>query len=269
MIDMIGRNHVSALLLGMLLWSGIAQAIQKEAYKPENTLPKSKKSQKRMFASIDIYGGLTQFYGELNEQDMKSMMGIGAHLHLNRKIEIVFNYTSGKLGGQKRNFLNSYFINEYNTWELATRWSISQQFLKNANDPVDFGVYGGVGLVVFSAHAYDLKTGELVRFTNSNLSARNPLFLRWGPPKGPAGIKKTHEGILPVGMNIAYGGKARLKVGIDFRFYFIRTDKADATSGQRLVNPEEADSYSNTPNDKFSFIAVSMSYRFSKLPGKP
>jgi hypothetical protein len=266
---MMGRNYVTALFLTLLLWSGVVQAIQKESYRPENSLPKSKKKPRRLGVSMDIYGGLTQFYGELNEQDMKSMLGIGAQLHLNRKFEIAFNYTSGKLGGQKRSFLNSYFINEYNTWECAARWSISEQFFKNVDDPVDFGIYAGLGLMIFSAHAYDLKTGELVRFTNSHLSARNPLFLRWGPPKGPTGIKKTNEGILPVGMNIVYGGKARLKIGMDVRFYLIRTDKADATSGQRLVNPEEADSYSDTPNDKFSFIAVSVSYRFSKLRKNP
>ena len=265
---MIAGNRVLALFLIMSLLSDVSQGAQKEYNSIGNAQPKNKKKQRRLVASMDIYGGLTQFYGELNEQDMKSLIGVGAHLHLNRKVEIAFNYTSGKLGGQKRNFLNSYFINEYNSWECSARWSISQQFQKNLDDPVDFGIYGGLGLLIFSAEAYDLKTGAVVRFTNSNLSARNPLFLRWGPPKGPVGMKKTHEGILPVGMNIVYGGKARLKVGIDFRFYFIRTDKADATSGQRLVNPEEADSYSNTPNDKFSFIAVSVAYRFSKSPSK-
>ena len=119
----------------------------------------------------------------------------------------------------------------------------------------------------FTANAYDMTTDELVRFSNSKASKRNQLFLRWGNPGGKSGIKKTRERVIPIGTSLEFILSEKLKVGVDYRFYFIRTDKADATSGQRLLNPEEADSYSDTPNDKFSLLSVSLTHSFAK-PGR-
>ncbi|MNL43153.1 hypothetical protein D3C87_1656550 [compost metagenome] len=67
---------------------------------------------------------------------------------------------------------------------------------------------------------------------------------------------------MPLGTSADYALLNKLKIALEYRFYFVRTDKLDATSGQRLINPEESESYSETPNDMFSFIAVSLQYRF-------
>lgn len=212
--------------------------------------------------SLHIRGGLTQFYGELNEQDMQGIAGISLERSFNKNLALNFDYTAGKLGGEKTAFFNSYFVNEYNTLELTAKWNLTEQFSRLEPGNTHFYLYGGIGLIYFSANAFAIDDNRLLRFTNSKLSARNPLFLRWGPAKGPVGIKKTHEGILPLGTSLDFLLFNCFKMGIDYRFYLVRTDKMDATSGHRLINPEEGDSYSDTPNDKFSFLSVFLSYRF-------
>jgi outer membrane protein OmpA-like peptidoglycan-associated protein len=213
--------------------------------------------------SVTVRGGLTQFFGELNEQDMQSMVGISLSRKVQRAFTMSLDFTAGKVGGQKVDFFNSYFINEYNTINLLTKWDLTEQFGRYDDQRVHYSIYGGIGLMMFSAEAYDLTSNELVRFTNSELSGRNPLFLRWGNPRGRSGIKKTHERTVPLGFNIDYRLARAWNLGLDYRFYLVRSDKVDATSGRRLINPEESDSYSDTPNDKFSFLSATITYRFS------
>jgi len=214
--------------------------------------------------SLTLRGGLTQFFGELNQQDMKGALGISLERKVNKKVSLNLDYTTGKIGGQKLELFNSYFINEYNTAEFIVKWNLTEQFTPEKSDLININIYGGAGLMFFSANAYDLNTNKLVRFSNSEFSKRNQMFLRWGNPGGRAGIKKTHERIIPIGTSIECYISRRWKIGLDYKFYFIRSDKADATSGQRLINPEEADSYSNTQNDKFSLLSVSLAHCFAK-----
>ncbi len=217
--------------------------------------------------SLTVHGGLTQFYGELQKQDMRGVLGIGLNRSFNKSLSLGFEYSIGKLGGEEIPFFNSYFINEYNAAELLVKWNLMEQFVQNHHDDLDLSIYGGLGLMMFSANAYDITSNKLLRFTNSATSARNQLFLRWGNPHGKPGIKKTNERIIPVGIEANYKLFEKLIFGIDYRFYFVRSDKVDATSGMRLINPEEADTYSKTPNDKFSFLSFSVMYKFSKYPG--
>ena len=214
--------------------------------------------------SLSVRGGLTQFYGEMNSQDMKGMVGISLERAYTKRFSLALDYTAGKLGGERIDFFNSYFVNEYNTLELLAKWNLTEQFSKNHTGRFNFNVYGGLGMMYFSSNAYDITSNELVRFSNSALSARNPLFLRWGNAKGPLGVKKTRERVIPLGMSLDYMLSKQWKIGLDYRFYFVRSDKVDATSGMRLINPEEGNSYSNTPNDKFSFLSLSVTYRFSR-----
>jgi hypothetical protein len=213
---------------------------------------------------INIRGGLTQFFGELNSQDMHAVAGISAGWAFNKQFSIQADYNAGKVGGEKQAFFNSYFVNEFNTLECIIKWDLTEQFNKREPGPAHFSLYAGIGQIWFTANALDIDDNKLLRFSNSKLSARNPLFLRWGRPKGPPGIKKTREGILPVGTSMDYALLKQLKIGLDYRFYFVRTDKMDATSGWRLTNPEESESYSDTPDDRFSYLSVFLSYRFGR-----
>ena len=213
---------------------------------------------------LSLRCGLSQFYGELNAQAMHGIAGIGIGRSLNKQFAIELDYNAGSIGGEKMAFFNSYFVNEYNSAECLVRWDLSEQFSEKEPGPVHITLYAGLGQIWFSANAFDLDNNRLLRFTNSEQSARNPLFLRWGPPKGPKGIKKTREGMLPLGTSVDYALLEKLKIAFEYRFYFVRTDKLDATSGRRLINPEESESYSETANDAFSFIAVSLQYHFGQ-----
>ncbi|MDQ6482149.1 hypothetical protein [Dyadobacter sp. LHD-138] len=217
--------------------------------------------------AISVRGGLTQFYGELRKQDMRGMLGISLNRAFNKSVSLGFEYSTGKLGGEEISFFNSYFINEYNAVELLAKWNLTQQLVQNNDNDLDLSIYGGLGLMMFSANAYDIASNSLLRFTNSATSARNQLFLRWGNPRGKPGIRKTNERVIPLGIAANYNLFEKLIFGVDYRFYFARSDKVDATSGMRLINPEEADTYSKTPNDKFSFLSFSVIYKFRKYPG--
>jgi len=253
------------LLLATCALAGITLA-QPVRYRSPNGISNKKnydrRAEKPYFLSLRC--GLTQFYGELNAQAMHGTAGIGIGKSLNKHFAIQLDYNAGNIGGEKRAFFNSYFVNEYNSLECLVKWDLSEQFFEKEPGPAHIAVYAGLGQIWFSANAFDLDDDKLLRFTNSQQSARNPLFLRWGPPKGPKGIKKTREGILPLGTSIDYALLEKLKIALEYRFYFVRTDKLDATSGRRLINPEEGESYSDTPNDTFSFIAVSLQYHFGQ-----
>jgi hypothetical protein len=217
--------------------------------------------------SLTVRGGMTQFFGELNQQDMQTMGGMGLNAKINLLFSVSLDYTAGKVGGQKVEFFNSYFINEFNSTDLLIHWNLSEQLARFARDKesrINFGVYAGLGHMRFSAEAFDLTTNERVRFTNSEQSARNPLFVRWGTPPGEPSIKKTNERNIPLGVTLTFLASPTWQIGADYRFYFVRTDKLDATSGMRLINPEESTSYSDTPMDKFSFLSLRATYRFSR-----
>lgn len=216
--------------------------------------------------SVAVRGGLTQFFGELGDQDMKTMVGVSIMRQIVPALSLGLDFTAGKLGGERKDFFNSYFTNDYNTIELLARWDLTKQFSRNAkSNRLHIGTYGGLGLMIFNANAYDIDTEKLMRFSNSAASGRNPLFFRYGPPSGPPGITKTHERVIPLGLMFNYQLTEQWRLGVDYRFYMVRTDKLDATSGHRLMNPEEADSYSDTPNDKFSFLSVGLNYRFRHI----
>lgn len=216
--------------------------------------------------SIVLRGGLSQFYGELNKQDFKPITAIGVNKKLVGTLSAEFDYTIGQLGGERVEFFNSYFVSEYNSLELLGKLNLSDQFFYDPEDKIRATVYAGLGLMIFSSEAFDLTTGDRVRFTNSAQSRRNPLFLRWGRPKGSRPIRKTNERIIPLGINLNYRISKSWELGLEYRFHFVRSDKVDATSGMSLLNPEESTSYSDTPNDRYSFIALALHHRFRTKP---
>jgi hypothetical protein len=256
-------RYILLLIICLVKTLSIAQPVR---YRSPNGIS-DKKSYNRRTAHpyfLTARCGLTQFYGELNGQAMHSVAGIGFGTSISKQWSVELDYNAGTIGGEKRPFFNSYFVNEYNSAECIVRWDLSEQFNYREPGPAHILIYAGLGQIWFSSQAFDIDNNQLLRFTNSAQSARNPLFLRWGPPKGPRGIQKTREGMLPLGTSVEYALLKRLKIAFDYRFYFVRTDKLDATSGHRLINPEESDSYSDTPNDKFSFISVSLHYHFGQ-----
>lgn len=253
------------LLLTTCVLTGVTLA-QPVRYRSPNGISDKKNYDRRAIRPyfLEVRCGLTQFYGELNAQAMHGIAGMGMGRSINKQFAIQLDYNAGSIGGEKRTFFNSWFVNEYNTAECLVKWDLSEQFCEREPGLTHFSVLAGLGQIWFSANAYDLGDNRLLRFTNSGQSARNPLFLRWGPAKGPRGIKKTREGILPLGTSVSYTLLEKMKIAFEYRFYLVRTDKLDATSGRRLINPEESESYSDTPNDTFSFLTVSLQYHFGQ-----
>jgi hypothetical protein len=143
--------------------------------------------------SFVLRGGLSQFYGELNRQDFKAVGAIGVSKKIAGTLSVGMDYSAGQLAGERVDFFNSYFLSEYNSLELLGKFNLSDQFFYDPEDKIRATVYTGLGMMFFSSEAFDLSTGERVRFTNSPESRRNPLFLRWGTPKGSRSIRKTND----------------------------------------------------------------------------
>ncbi|GAB2763361.1 hypothetical protein GCM10027275_00450 [Rhabdobacter roseus] len=232
----------------------------------EPTAAKTLTSRQLTPYSITVRGGLTQFFGELGEQDMRGMAGFSLNQKVQRAFTMGLDFSTGKLGGEKTEFFNSYFVADYRAIDLLAKWDLTEQFSRYDDEKLHISVYGGIGMMYFRSNAYDLTTNQRVRFTNSDVSGRNPLFLRWGNPRGRLGVTRTAERTIPLGVAFDYQLARTWQLGLDYRFYFARTDKLDATSGRRLTNPEEGTSYSDTPNDKFSFLALSLTHRFTRKP---
>ncbi len=220
---------------------------------------------------VTVRTGPTFFWGELKDRNIRSATGIGltATYFRTSSLSLGVDVHYGTLGGEKKAFFNSGFRTHYYAVEAVQRWDIGAFLSREEDNPYHLHLIAGIGLAFFRANAYDLDTGERIRFSNHPAnSARTPLFRRWGPPQGPPGIRQTRERLIPVGMVFDYDLTPCWKAGVDLRWYFARTDKLDATSGYRLLNPEEADSYSDTPNDCFSQLTVSVGYRFLRRRGR-
>lgn len=215
---------------------------------------------------IGVSGGLTQFFGELNEQDFKGLLAMDLGYRFDDHWKLSLNVSRGKLGGLERQQFHSVFESSFHQIDLLVRYNlIKKKKVWHDDKPFHFGVLTGLGLMRFHSEAYDATSGELSRFTNSINSARNPLFVRWGTPKGTKrGIKYTNERAIPVGLWLSMPLTKQVEAGLEYRFYFVRTDKLDATSGNHGRNPEEAESYSDTPNDKYSCLSFMLLYRFRK-----
>lgn len=217
--------------------------------------------------SVTALGGATQFWGELNQQNSNRVYGGGLRFNLKESEAISFgvDVQKGRLSGQKRPFFNSRFVNHFTSIEFIPRWDVVRGITWNQENKFSLHCFAGIGLAIFSAEAFDLTSNERVRFTNDpEKSGRTPLLKKYGTPVRKTGILKTHERIVPIGIAPGYRLTNAITVGVDLRFYFARTDKLDATSGYRLINPEEADSYSSTPNDIYSASTFFVNYRLLK-----
>lgn len=215
--------------------------------------------------SFGLRGGSTQFWGELHHRNLAWTYGGALRYNFRRSeaFSLGLEIHRGQLFGEKRTFFNSWFVNDFTSVEFIPRWDIIRGLTWDQERRLSIDLYTGVGLSLFSAEAFDLSTGELVRFTNHpQKSGRTPLFKKYGGPVTKLGVRRTHERIIPIGVAPGYQLTRELTLGIDLRFHFVRTDKMDATSGYRLINPEEADSYSNTPNDTYSTAVLFLNYRF-------
>ena len=216
--------------------------------------------------SLVAGAGLTQFFGEINEQGLKSVYEIGAQYHFNRYWSASIDGSLGALVGIERYQFHTHFESSFHQATLTGKFNLLGGLTTRDNPhQIAVGVLTGIGLIRFHSEAYDLTTKELLRYTNSENSARNPLFKKWGTPKGDKrGIKFTNERAIPVGLWVNASLTDAIRLGMHVKYYFVRTDKLDATSGNRTVNPEEADSYSDTRNDSYSHISIHMAYRFPR-----
>jgi hypothetical protein len=227
-----------------------------------------KKAQKRYLPlAIELSGGATQFWGELRQRNTNGVYGAGLSYTLQNSQAISFGLEvqQGQLSGREHSFFNSRFANRNSSIAILSRWDAIRGLTWNPENRASLQLYVGIGLMKFSAQARDLQTNEIVRFTNhSTNSGRTPLFRKYGTPTKTGGITQTNERAVPFGITPAYRLTKSLTIGLDLRANCVRTDKLDATSGYNLSNPEEAESYSNTPNDWFSTTTVVLNYRFTR-----
>lgn len=234
---------------------------------PRETNTQTKTPKTYLPLSLAVRGGVTHFWGELRNQNQNWIRGLGAYYHLTDAEAFSFGAEIhwGCLTGEKRTFFNSRFVNEFQSIELLPRWDMIRGITWDPQQRFSLHCYAGVGLIFFQAEAYDLTSQERVRYTNDPVrSKRTALFKKYGPPFRKTGVHRTLEAIIPFGLTPAFRLTPNLEAGLDFRCIWARTDKLDATSGYRLINPAGKNSYSNTPNDIYSSIQLTLRYRMMK-----
>ena len=218
--------------------------------------------------SITTKGGMSLALGELNKKNTSWVTGFAVNKGVAEFLNLRVEFETGILQGQEASYYNSRFKTDFYSINLIPVLNLGRVLFEES--PVNIGVYAGIGTIRFNAAAYDLTTGKVQRVTSDIYSRHTPLFQKYGAPVGEDVIYYTRERTVPIGILLSIPVGERINAGLDFRYSFVRNDKLDVTSGtdRSAISATQgnqlwgAKSYSDTPNDKWGYVAVTLSYKF-------
>lgn len=219
--------------------------------------------------SFTLKGGTARFFGELKENSGGNFFyGVGINKGLTPHLNLKLDFETGQaLKGEEVSFYNSRFSAEYFGVNVIPVLNVGRMIAEDS--PINIGMYAGFGWMWFHSTAYDLSSGQVQRYTNDANSRRTEVFKKYGEGRGKTGVYYTKERNIPLGILLSYPIGNRVNLGLDFRINFVRTDKLDATSGKdRSTLSTGANkiwgqlSYSDTPNDKWGYMGLNISYKF-------
>ncbi|MFN8353542.1 MAG: hypothetical protein U0Y10_03800 [Spirosomataceae bacterium] len=220
--------------------------------------------------SITAKGGMNIAMVELNEKNTSWVTGIAINKGISEFFNVRLELETGVLKGQKVDYYNSRFRTDFYQINLMPILNLGRIIFDES--PVNLGVYAGIGTIRFNAAAYDIPTGRLQRVTSDDYSRHTTTFVKVGTGQGDDGIYYTKERTIPMGILLSMPLGESLNVGLDFRYNWVRTDKLDATSGldtSAMYNNNGINllwgnkTYSDTPNDKWSSVSVTLTYKFA------
>ncbi len=221
--------------------------------------------------SVGIKTGLTQSFGELSTSVYHGIYGIDVNKGISPSVTLKLSTETGNLEGSLKTYYNARFKTDFFMVNLIAVYNVSQ--LIDDDFPVNIGVYGGFGTMRYNSVAYDLTTGEVMRFSSAfgSGSAHTPIFARYGNARGSSDIYYSIERSVPVGITLSMPIGNAINAGLDLRYNYIRNDKIDATSGLDRSDIRNTSvpyrfwgqlSYSDTPNDRWGYAAFYLTYKF-------
>jgi OmpA-OmpF porin, OOP family len=196
--------------------------------------------------SLNAYGGLSQFYGDLREYTIWPIQennfdsqtergtwhgGITLKYRFSPLFGLRADVGMGSLRGTKRRVYFSYFRANYRQADISAILTLTN-LLKGRSSANRWAaeIYGGVGLLQFSATAYQLGSGITLRRSDDLALLTNT-----------TAPKFTNTLAFPVGLTVSYALNSRFQAVADTRFNFLKTDLLDATLP--LTGPNKMDSY--------------------------
>lgn len=234
--------------------------------------------------SLTVNGGLTQFYGDLQQGDFfrkgpkqNTTYGFGVSLNkqLTHLIGVSGNFNAGKLSGSKDrttfvfrdpskvSYGPAYFNTSFHQVTLTGDINLKSlvfgtQKLKKWK--VD-AIVGG-GLMWFYANAFDLTTDQELRFSNgpaSSLTARR----EW---QGQ-GTKYTREVVIPTALALTYELSPRFDLGLRGTLNHVFTEKLDITVGgvdNSIPGQVFTFKKGNSSNDKYGQIDLALTFKLGR-----
>ncbi|GAB3339080.1 hypothetical protein GCM10027299_51730 [Larkinella ripae] len=218
-------------------------------------------------ASLAIRAGLTQLFGDLNDQVSTPFAGASLMIPITKTVSVELPVDVGMLQAQQDEFYHSASKARFIQGAVVGSVNLVEWFRKD-NKLVEIRPYAGAGLLFFRAEALDLITGKLQRLTNNENSHRTRDGIE---TRGKPGVKRTHELVGVLGLRGSTALARRISVFGDVRFNLVRTDKLDATldNNNQVMQPgtpafTEGNHYGKNTHDKWGYAAVGLNFYFGE-----
>lgn len=229
--------------------------------------------------SVSVSPGITQFYGDLRENDLSPLskgpngtnleLPVGIGLSINKQFSHIFgiqtDFWTGNLNGSKKKIYNAYFKTPFfmqgslqGTFNLKSFLLGSRKLNRWKAD-----VHAGIGYMWFYTNVFDLTTDRLIRYSNNRINYSSVTSGEW---EGNGSVF-TRELVFPVGFALHYELTRRFDLGIDFTLNNVATEKLDMTVGG-VDNSNPANIFlfkkGDSKMDKWGYTAIALTYKIGK-----
>lgn len=230
--------------------------------------------------SITGYGGITRFFGDLNQYDFKRGDKVpvtgGFGLSLNKQISPLFGVQltawNGNLAGSKMDVVSSI------TGRSQDVYFRSPSFLQATLDGTvnlnrllfgfnklrrwKFDAHAGFGVMYFTSKVYDLNTDALLLESNTEGSSKTA-----GTWERNGSIY-TREWVVPLGLAIHYELSPRFDLGLDFAINHVNTEKLDLTASDLTDYATSTGIFGfvkgESKLDKWGYGMIALTYKLGK-----
>ena len=230
--------------------------------------------------SITGYGGITRFFGDLQQYDFKRGPGVdltGAFgISINKQLTPIFGTQitawNGWLQGSKLGYKSEL------TGDVRDLKFKSPSFVQVTLDGTmnvnrllfgpdklrrwKFDARGGIGIIYFHTEVRDLNTDEFLLSSNTEGSSKTA-----GTWERNGSIY-TREWVVPLGMDIHYELSPRIDLGLSFAINHVLTEKLDLTASS-LTNHKTSTGIfgfvkGDSELDKWGFGGIALTYKLGK-----
>lgn len=272
------------LLLGLLVAATPSLFAQTDSSRTE------KRSQRRSYEgdvkmntwSASLYGGPTQFYGDLQESDFRRgsaaksftyAVGGSINKQLSHLFGVKLNFQAGNLSGSNREIYNAYFNSKF--FQSALLFDVNLKSLIVGSHKLrrwKLDAFGGIGYIWFDTNVYGIAND--VRFPgitpdkllgSSNIPETSPKTSgKWTD----FGSEYTRDIVVPVGLSLEYEVSKRFDLGVAYTLNFVNSSKLDMTK-PGVTDDHNAGIFlfgdqGDGRNDRYGLASLVLSYKIGR-----